>query len=150
LRYGGTYKRSLAPRTKWPRYAAKLSRIQDHILYILMRWEYESLNWMVTHPNDPSLEGFKEYYDGGMDWQPTRIFASLEDRVRTPAFRADISRSLRRLEQRGLLTRFPREAEHPHYTYRVKLTPRGLTLAKRICGITPTTWEHFVNQPPPL
>jgi DNA-binding HxlR family transcriptional regulator len=119
---------------KQPRYALKLSRTQKAILSLIRHWEEGTDEWIEQHPTHPSLQAVKEYRQDGMDWQPNRMLREKFEREPTPTFRADMSRALRRLEQRGLVERFPMREDHPALTYRVKLTPRGRKTSQRLQG----------------
>jgi hypothetical protein len=134
------------PMAKKRHYESKLSRHQKWILRILLGWELHTEKWIAAHPADSSIEGMKGYHEAGTDWQPNRLARDREG-IPTPTYRADMSRALRRLEQRGLVDRFPLNEAHPHRTYRVKLSPRGLATAKRIEGWTKGSWELAIGAP---
>jgi hypothetical protein len=119
---------------KQPRYAAKLSQTQKAILRLLGGWERETDDWMILNPTHPNLDAVKVYRDEGMDWQPNRWRREASGSEPTATYRADMSRALRRLEQRALVERFPMREDRPGRTFRVKLTPRGRKIEKRLWG----------------
>jgi hypothetical protein len=103
---------------------ARLSQLQKVILGIV--WdETVRLETDLTARGQHRLLARVQYW--GVEWHPGRYMDDW-----TPADRAVFSRSLRRLEQRGLVERKNERTGESTRTTNVRLTDRGREVAKRL------------------
>ncbi len=107
------------PESGWNCDAGKgLSSVQRDVLAYL---------WEETQRYEAHSDHFhREARVWGVRWRPNRIYLDL-----TPSNRAAISRSIRRMEERGLLYRLNHCTEGRRTTC-VRLTPDGRHIAKRL------------------
>lgn len=133
MRNSATQFRWRYPRTTQARYVAKLSGWQKYILKKLWHWEADLDAWLETHPGDTACQTVKQVREEGMDWAPRYLRNQFDaERPWTPSDRARMSRSLRRLEARGLVVRIL--FAHTQRTRLIRFTPRGRKVARRLTG----------------
>lgn len=98
----------------------RLSRLQKKILEVI--WEHTT--YIEAHGNDFAKKMLNIW---GVSWYPAKGY---DDWSRSDS--ASISRALHRLQARGLVERNNDITDNRQRTTRVKLTPAGIEVVKRL------------------
>lgn len=92
----------------------------------LSKLQYLLLTWLIHKEDELTPEDLKEFNRIGVVWKAKQFFVDCLGQAPTASQRAAVSRSLHRLDGRGLVVLSMQGERTTH----IKLTPRGRTLAK--------------------